>query len=109
VFFGKQPAGAIGKREEGPPAWHKRPSIFMPKEHSRFTLVVTDVKREPLQDISNADATAEGVTGNRPREAFETLWKSINGAASWDANPDVIATSFRLIRANVDTKQARAA
>lgn len=87
-----------------------RPSIFMPRWASRITLEVTDVRVERLQDISEADAVAEGVTiradavmaaslaNDTPaRMEFWDLWKSINGPDSWDANPWVWAYTFKPI------------
>ncbi|OOG75587.1 hypothetical protein B0E45_01265 [Sinorhizobium sp. A49] len=99
-----------------------RPSIFMPRWASRLTLIVTDVRVERLQDISEADAIAEGVEiasidpawpgyrdyGNdkvmnpAAKGNYRTLWDHINGAGAWTANPWVVAYTFRVIRQNID-------
>ncbi len=85
----------------GPIVW--RPSIHMPRWASRITLEVTGVRVERLQDISEADAMAEGAPwgacgspqeGSR-KAGFAKLWDSINGPNSWDANPWVWAINFK--------------
>lgn len=103
-------------------AW--KPSIHMYRWASRLTLRLTDVGVERLQDISKADAIAEGlsVRGNRdgggaplrlyhvddehhcvdPRMTYSRLWESINGPESWDANPWCWTLTFDVIQANVD-------
>lgn len=85
------------------------PSIHMPKGASRITLEITNVRVERLQDISEEDAKAEGVLGekeaaaagltwyDKPRRAFRFLWQSINGASSWDANPWVWVVEFKRV------------
>lgn len=77
-----------------------RPSIHMPRWASRLTLELTGVRVERLQDITEADAIAEGVTSppgwaNVP--GFAVLWNSINAARGygWDANPWVWVVEFR--------------
>jgi len=80
---------------------HKwRPSIFMARAASRITLEVTGARIERLQAISKADAIAEGVEYEfpiDPRDAFRSLWWSINGAESWDANPWVWVVEFKRV------------
>ena len=95
----------------------KRPSIHMPRWASRLTLKLTDIRVERVQEISEADAMAEGCTlpegyeelaiafFKQPcREVFIDLWDSINGKRGygWDANPWVWVLEFEVIRANVD-------
>lgn len=88
------------------------PSIFMPRWASRITLEITGVRVERLQSISGDDCFAEGIDpegeaysegehfqiGGSPisaeRYAFNSLWRSINGDESWEANPFVWVISF---------------
>lgn len=84
-----------------------RPSIHMPRWASRITLEVTGVRVERLQDISEADAIAEGVRqysaleriqagqDRWARHAYRSLWESIDGPGSWDANPWVWVVEFK--------------
>lgn len=85
--------------DDGP--W--RPSIHMPRWAIRITLEITAVRVERLQDISEADAQAEGCidvdysTGRTYRAAYRELWEQINGHGSWAANPWVWVVEFRRI------------
>lgn len=83
-----------------------RPSIHMPRWASRILLAITDVRVDRLQDISDADALAEGVRHSygepfdvthtiSDRRRYALLWDQINGAGAWAANPWVWAVSFR--------------
>lgn len=91
--------------------WRRRvlPSIHMPRWASRITLEITDVRVERLQGISEEDAWDEGFPDpdganrnypDRARYWFKTLWGSINGPGSWDANSFVWAISFRPVEAH---------
>ena len=94
------------KRELHEVGWWKRPAIFMPRAASRITLEITSVRVERLQDISEADALAEGVKVHpdhhgkppssiySPVQAYRDLWESIHGPDSWAANPWVWCISF---------------
>lgn len=91
------------------------PNIHMPRWASRINLEITNVRVERLQDISFADAAAEGLhysserldrwsaDGSKwhgtPQQAFRALWEQINGPGSWDANPWVWAISFTRLQA----------
>lgn len=85
-----------------------RSPIHMPRWASRLTLTVTDVRVQRLQEISEADAMAEGAQPQATevlrtyREAFSELWNSIHGPGAWYANPWVAAISFTVERRNID-------
>jgi hypothetical protein len=85
-------------------------SIHMPRWASRITLEITGVRVERVQDISEADAMAEGVGGIRDmqfavalgnlhapahRLNYIDLWNEINGPGSWAANPWVWVLTFK--------------
>lgn len=81
-----------------------RPSIFMPRWASRITLEVTGVRIERLQDISEDDALAEGITQTHavtPGDGlavqnYAMLWDELNGKkAPWAENPWVWVVEFR--------------
>lgn len=85
-------------------------SLFMPRWASRILLEITDIRIERLQDISEADAQAEGCDNSKsesaievgwyekPRRAFERLWESINGTDSWAANSWVWVVEFKVVQ-----------
>ena len=94
-----------------------RPSIFMPRAASRILLEITDVRVQRLQEISDEDARAEGIEYSEgysvrqhahvglaegdwipnapPIPSFRSLWDTIHGPGSWDANPWVWAITFQ--------------
>lgn len=97
-----------------------RPSMFMPRWASRILLEIVSVRIERLQDISENDCWSEGIEAcdgllddvdiincaKRMKRSFEdaaptyaTLWESINGPGSWDANPWVWVIEFKQVPA----------
>lgn len=105
--------------------WHQygkwRPSIHMPRWASRLMLEVTQIRVERLQDITESDAKAEGVTplsslgadqplageslgrthGTHPHVlAFAVLWDTINGdrpGCAWRENPWIWVVGFQRV------------
>lgn len=94
------------------PKW--RSGMFMPRWACRTVLEITDVRVERLQDINLEDCQSEGVrcesytgapyctwcSGHEApchRDAYKTLWESINGVGSWAQNPWVWVITFRKV------------
>lgn len=93
-----------------------RPGIHMPRWASRLELPVGRVGVERLQEISEADARAEGAepstfdfatpadralldyplmeNGNPFRNGYALLWEAINGGGTWATNPHVWVYEF---------------
>lgn len=79
-----------------------KPSIHMPREASRITLEITDIRVERLDEISFDDCFAEGITEaevgiGSPKNVFRNLWTKINGADSWNQNNWVWVISFKRV------------
>jgi hypothetical protein len=89
-------------RKDGTKASPWKPSIHMPKSACRIFLKIEDIRVERLQEITEADCLAEGVTideypNDLPSLAFAGLWMKINGDPSWTANPWVWVIKFTRI------------
>ncbi|MBO3760392.1 hypothetical protein [Ciceribacter sp. L1K22] len=103
-----------------------RPAMHMPRWASRTTIIVTDVRVEQVQSISETDAIAEGIEPftdfmpygrhwrryrdgsglgyvDNPIASYASLWTEINRPGSWEANPWVEVYTFRVIKQNIDT------
>lgn len=80
-----------------------RPAIHMPRRAARIVLDLVDAKGGRLQNISDADALAEGIENDdfiTPRSQFAELWQSINGerpGCAWADNPWVWVLTFKRV------------
>lgn len=90
------------------------PSIHMPRRASRIQLEITGVRVERLNVISEEDAEKEGVVkfqdgkfanylsesgyALNAKSSYASLWESINGSGSWDANPWVWVFEFKVVK-----------
>ena len=113
-----------------------RPSIYMPRWCSRITCIVTDVRIERLQDITDDGAAAEGVRfetadppfyyvpgvwphsltavgieepgGDHAVRSFAKYWNLLNAKRSygWDVNPWVFVIVFETALKNIDRLEA---
>ena len=84
--------------------WRKKIARFVPAWASRITLEIVSIRIERLNEITHADAIAEGCPPHPecPTQSvcgdYERLWESINGPGSWNANPWVWALTFKRIK-----------
>jgi hypothetical protein len=110
--------GRILYRADGDIACKWVPSIHMPRKASRIQLAITAIRVERLQNISEADAVAEGCKAmpgckwhtfaeadagipmhdHTAKDAYMALWETINGEGSWDANPWVWVVDFKVLK-----------
>jgi len=128
-WFGKDGDPTVGYRADHDDGGVWKSPIFMPRRHSRITLVDVRSKMEGLNDISEDDAVAEGFRDGtlndgwkEPREIkgapgwtiqagntscsaagmFQIAWTKLH--PEWDgySSPDVVALSFRVVLNNID-------
>jgi hypothetical protein len=109
-----------------------RSAVAMPRWASRITLTVTEVRRQRLSDITDADALAEGIvevqselngtpyrrylvpgvehrlkefpelSRETAREMYAAFWDTLHGSGEWLKDPEVVAISFRAALGNID-------
>ena len=98
----------------------------MPRWCSRITCIVTDVRIERLQDITDHGALREGVSvavparagqdididgqysPGGPRRMFRELWNGLNAKRGygWVINPWVFVIVFETVLKNIDRLEA---
>ena len=82
-------------------AW--RPPTFMPRACSRIVLEIISARAQSLQQITPADARAEGflqdTLWNDPRQWFAQLWDKLYAEQGygWHTDPQVWVITFRQV------------
>lgn len=71
-----------------------RSALFLPRRFSRLTLRATAITFEPLRAITDGGARLEGFD---TREAFVVTWVKLNGAQSWQDNPEVAVITYEML------------
>lgn len=116
LCYGGNHRGQSSHQDKSEIKW--KPSIHMPKIACRLFLDVASIRWERLQNISEEDAIAEGISPmenpgtnkyhitvddiysyNSPtaKGVFMMLWNHINGEESYDANPWVWVIEFKKV------------
>ncbi len=83
--------------------------MFMPAWAARYFILITGVRPERLQEITEEDCYAEGITDfrnkfpsiaqiHKPIHAYALLWDSINPKHPWSLNEWVWVYSFQTVR-----------
>jgi hypothetical protein len=85
---------------------------YMPRAAARLCLRVGRVTCERLQDITDADARAEGIPPTllgEPPDDFRRTWDTFYGRGefAWHQNPWIWAIRFNLISGSCDSPAAR--
>ena len=98
--------GKVAYQDPRADDWQKRNALFMPRALSRLTLAITEYRLEHLQDATDEDIVAEGVTVGEGETMYEGKllelwihrWDSINAKRgySWESNPVVHVVSFEI-------------
>lgn len=113
IKYFDNPPNIVQKNSYRKEGWYKRVSIFMPKWAARIWLEITSIRLERVQEISEADARAEGVepyegpaAGTEKAEffapykaSFSFLWDTINAKRGygWEKNPLVWVLGLRKV------------
>lgn len=112
VYFDPHSIRVLPNLRDGIPGWYARSPLFLHRQDSRLTLDVSEVRVQRLQDISEADARAEGLQGNASGpwgcegliEDFADLWNTIHGPDAWDRNDWILPYTVDPAKRNIDKR-----